>query len=101
MAVGRKGKLAMAVLGPEWLLAPPAALGAVYIASQVTPKQLDWVERIVAKHIVEPHLKFFESMEGGLRKAHEEYDKKKRERLIAAGEQVPEGRPVLSREERA
>jgi len=102
MEMGWKKRTAMAVVVPEIFLAPPAALGAVYCATQFAPHQLNWLEKVVSKHIVMPHLERFEKLGGSIRHAHEEYDRKKREMLIASGQPVPDkSTPVLSRQERA
>lgn len=102
MNLGPKTRTSLAVLVPEFTVAPVAALGAIYCASTLSPRLLKSLEGIVCKHIVLPHLEWFESLSGGLQKAHEDYDQKKREQMIARGESVPEkSSPVLSRQERA
>jgi hypothetical protein len=92
-----------AVLGPELLVAPPVALGAVYCASTFTPGMLKKIEGVVSKHIVEPHLEWFESLSGSLRKAHVEYDRKRREEMEARAETVPKtsAAPASSGKEQA
>jgi hypothetical protein len=85
-----KGRTAFTVLGPELTLAPAAALGVVYCSDKFFPHQLEWLQGIVSEHVVQPHLTWFESRGGSLRKAHEDYDRKKREQMIARGEPVEE-----------
>ncbi len=98
-----KARLSMAVLVPELTLAPAAALGAVYCASILAPHTLKKLEATVSKHIVLPHLAWFESRAGSLKKVREEYAQKKRERMIANGEPVEElhADQVVSPQERA
>jgi len=67
----------MTVLVPELLVAPAVTVGAVYCAENFLPRQMEVAKRILAKHVVEPQLHFFETLTKGLRKAHKTYEEQK------------------------
>ncbi len=48
-----------------------AAPGVVFCAERALPKQMDWVKRVVADHVVMPHLERFELASAKLMRANE------------------------------
>jgi hypothetical protein len=89
MEFGPKTKKVLAVLGPELIIAPVAAIGAVYCAHK-NPDQLNKYKEFLCKHVVEPHLKLFLPYEKAIDKAREKYDQEQHEERIRRGEPAEE-----------
>jgi len=63
---------------------------------------MEVLRNLVATRIVQPHLGWFESLEGSLRHAHEKHDRERRKESQGRGEPAHEGVPQTpSPEERA
>lgn len=101
MAWSNKTKISVSVLLPELIGAPVATLGAVYCMEKI-PKQMHWLSQTVADNVVQPHLEHFEYFGKGLRRAHQDYDEKKREQQMALGKPVThKGETLGTRDQRA
>ncbi len=92
----QNARIATTVFGSEivggFLITP----GVIYCAENFLPHQMDWLKRIFAKYIVEPHEETFEKFASHIIKESDEQEKQDRQERINNGEKVePEGpKPV-------
>jgi hypothetical protein len=54
-------KIATSVIGSS-IIGAVASPGAVFMAERVTPRQMNWLKRVVAEHVITPHQELFEKM---------------------------------------